>query len=122
VDLATLPIYARAGAVIPLDPVRQYTAQPVTAPTTLRVFPGADGDFILYDDDGQSLGYRDGPDPATVWIHFHWNDQARQLTIEPDARMTQWPGPARNYAVELAGSSGPSQAISFAGTRMEIKL
>jgi len=37
VDLATMPIYARAGAIIPLDPVRQYTAQLVAAPTTLRV-------------------------------------------------------------------------------------
>jgi hypothetical protein len=44
------------------------------------------------------------------------------LTIEPDARMTQWPGPARNYAVELAGSSGPSKAISFEGIRVEVKL
>jgi alpha-glucosidase/alpha-D-xyloside xylohydrolase len=43
VDLATLPIYVRAGAIIPLDPVRQYTSQPVAGPTTLRVYPGADG-------------------------------------------------------------------------------
>ena len=34
-----MPIYVRAGAIIPVDPVRQYTAQPVTEPTTLRVYP-----------------------------------------------------------------------------------
>lgn len=77
----------RAGAVVPLDPVRQYTAQPVTEPTTLRVYPGADGAFTLYDDDGQSLGYRDGSDAKTVWLRFRWDDAARRLTLESDQRM-----------------------------------
>src|SRR4029079_2868147 len=39
VDLATMPLYARAGAIIPLDPVRQYTTQAVAEPTTLRIHP-----------------------------------------------------------------------------------
>src|SRR6185436_20760142 len=43
VDLATLPLYVRVGAIVPLDPVRQYTAQSVTGPTALRVHPGANG-------------------------------------------------------------------------------
>lgn len=55
-------------------------------------------------------------------MHFHWNDQARQLTVEPDPRMIKWPGPARNYSVELAGSSAPPKTFSFVGTRMEVKL
>ena len=60
VDLATMPIYVRAGAIIPIDPVRQYTAQPVTEPTTLRVYRGANGQFTLYDDDGISQEYLKG--------------------------------------------------------------
>ena len=87
VDLTTLPLYARAGAIIPLDPVRQFTAQSISEPTTLRVFPGGDGDFTLYDDDGQSLGYRDGSDPRISWISVRWDDRARTLTAEPDERM-----------------------------------
>jgi alpha-glucosidase/alpha-D-xyloside xylohydrolase len=122
VDLATMPIYARAGAIIPLDPGRQFTAQTVTAPTTLRVFPGADGDFTLYDDDGQSLGYRDGSDSSTVWIHLHWNDQARQLTLEPDARMKKWPGGARAYTVELGGPMKLPNTVTFVGNKMDVKL
>src|SRR5262249_59666044 len=55
VDLATIPIYVRAGSIIPLDPVRQYLSQPVNEPTELKIFPGADGNFTLYDDDGESL-------------------------------------------------------------------
>jgi alpha-glucosidase/alpha-D-xyloside xylohydrolase len=57
VDLATMPIYVRAGAVIPFDPVRQYVAQPATGPTTLKVYTGASGEFTLYDDDGISQSY-----------------------------------------------------------------
>ena len=55
-----MPIYVRAGAIIPVDPVRQYTAQPVTEPTTLKVYRGADGQFTLYDDDGISQEYLKG--------------------------------------------------------------
>jgi alpha-glucosidase/alpha-D-xyloside xylohydrolase len=115
-----MPIYARAGAIIPLDPLRQYTAQPVSDPTTLRVYPGADGDFVLYDDDGQSLGYLDNSDRSTVWIHFHWNDKTHELTVEPDARMKKWPGGVRNYLVDVVGTAAPPQTISFAGNKMTV--
>ena len=55
-----MPIYVRAGAIIPVDPVRQYTSQPVDGPTGLRVYRGADGQFTLYDDDGISQDYLAG--------------------------------------------------------------
>ncbi len=82
VDLSIMPIYVRAGAIIPFDPVRQYTSQPVTTPTTLRVYPGADGDFTLYDDDGISEQYLHG---KATWIHLHWDDHTHTLTLEPAA-------------------------------------
>jgi alpha-glucosidase (family GH31 glycosyl hydrolase) len=122
VDLSTLPIYVRAGAIIPLDPVRQYTAQPVTGPTTLHVFPGADGEFTLYDDDGQSLGYAYDTDSRTIWIRFRWDDAARRLTIEPDPRRKQWPGGARQFAVEAADNSAKPVPLEFHGVAVEIKL
>ena len=40
----------------------------------MRVYPGADGAFTLYDDDGQSTAYQTGADPTTVWIRFHWDE------------------------------------------------
>ena len=80
VALDTIPIFVRAGAIIPLDPVRQFTAQPVTEPTEIRVYTSADGDSTLYDDDGHSMEYlkTDG-----ARIRFRWNDTARTLTMEP---------------------------------------
>lgn len=122
VDLATLPLYARAGAIIPLDPIRQYTAQPVTESTTLRLFPGADGGFALYDDDGRSLGYRDGSDPKLIWVRFTWEDSKRRLAIEPDKRTTKWPGSSRVFTVEIIGSTAPRKQIQFGGERIEANL
>jgi alpha-glucosidase/alpha-D-xyloside xylohydrolase len=82
VDLSIMPIYVRAGAIIPFDPIRQYTAEPVKGPTTLRIYPGADGDFTLYEDDGISLQYLRGKDTR---IHLSWNDKTRTLTLRPGA-------------------------------------
>ena len=122
VDLATMPIYVRAGAIIPLDPVRQYTAQPVTGPTTLRVYPGADGDFTLYDDDGKSPGYRDGSDPEHDLDSHFIGITGASLTLEPDPRMKKWPGKAKEFAVELAGAGIKPQTVRFTGKITAAKL
>lgn len=82
VDLATMPIYVRAGAIIPFDPVRQYTAQVVSEPTTLKVYRGADGEYTLYEDNGISQDYLRG---IGLWTRMTWNDRSKQLTIEPTA-------------------------------------
>ena len=122
VDLATLPLYARGGAIVPLDPVRQYTSQPVTEPTTLRVYSGTNGAFTLYDDDGHSLGYRDGSDPKMIWIRFRWDDANRRLTLEPDERMKQWPGGVRVFSVEVVGSDARPKRVEFRGERVRVDL
>ena len=122
VDLATLPIYARPGAIIPLDPVRQYTGQPVTEPTLIRVYPGADGDLTLYDDDGQTLQYLNKSDPNAIWIHFKWKDAAHKLTIERDPRMKKWRGAPRVLDVELVGTTAKAKRIEFRGRREDLSL
>src|SRR4030095_560481 len=122
VDLTTMPLYVRAGAIVPLDPVRQYTAQSVSEPTTLRVFPGANGTFTLYDDDGQSLGYRAGSDAKTVWMRLRWEDAARRFTIEPDERMTKWPGGSRVFLIESVGGEAKPKQVEFRGERVAVTL
>ena len=121
VDLATMPLYVRAGAIVPLDPVRQYTGQTVNGPTSLQIFSGADGEFVLYDDDGHSLGYRNGSDAKTVWIRFRWDDSSRKLTIEPDKRAKQWPGGVRKYSVKLANWKSEPTEFEFRGKRVTVK-
>jgi len=114
VDLKITPLYVRAGAVLPLDPVRQYTSQKVSDPTTLVLHPGADGAFTLYDDDGHTMAYASDNDPSAVWINFTWNDAAKKLTISPDPRMKQWPGNARLYQIQIPGKNDPPKRIDWA--------
>jgi alpha-glucosidase (family GH31 glycosyl hydrolase) len=81
VDLSVMPIYVRAGAIIPFDPVRQYTGEPTAEPTTIKVYTGTDGRFTLYEDDGTSLEYLHG---FGNWTGFTWSEKQRTLTIQPD--------------------------------------
>ena len=122
VDLATLPLFVRAGAIVPLDPVRQFTAEPAGQPTTLLIHPGADGGFTLYDDDGTSLGDQDGSDPQAVWIRLRWADADRRLTVGPDPRMKTWPGGTRVFKAQLVGGAGVDRTIEFSGIPVSVDL
>ena len=114
VDLSTMPIYVRAGAIVPVDPVRQYTAEEVDAPTTLRVYSGSDGRFTLYDDDGISMDYVKG---GGSWTRLVWNDRAKQLTIEPGApRGASSPVRARQFRVQIL-PQGDVRTVRYAGRR-----
>ncbi|HEX4757913.1 MAG TPA: DUF5110 domain-containing protein, partial [Terracidiphilus sp.] len=100
VDLATIPLYVRAGAIVPIGPVKQYTGEPNNEPVTLRVYPGADGHFTWYDDDGASYRYESG---EFMRVECVWRDADRTLTLtlDPAGRM-QVPNAIR---VELADST-----------------
>ncbi|HTV09760.1 MAG TPA: TIM-barrel domain-containing protein, partial [Candidatus Aquilonibacter sp.] len=80
----TLPIFVRAGSILPLGaPILSTDEKQAIA--QVRVYPGADGDFTLYDDDGKTYAYERGEARIT---HLHWNNAARKLThTGPDA----WP-------------------------------
>src|SRR3974390_1954303 len=78
VDLETLPLYVRAGAVVPMGPLKQYTTEVVDGPFTLTVFPGANGACSLYEDDGESFDFRNG---QFTRIEMLWDDAARRLVL-----------------------------------------
>lgn len=118
VDLGTLPLFVRAGAIIPLDPLRQFTAQPVNEPTTLRIFPGADGQFTFYDDDGVSLDYL--KDEQTI-INMQWNDAAQTLSLLPGGDGTARTTP-REFIVEIATDTEHAQRTTYAGQPISVKL
>lgn len=80
VDLSTMPIYVRAGAVIPVDPIRQYSNESVNEPTTLKIYQGANGLYTLYEDDGISQDYLK---KKGTWTNITWNDKEKKLTIQP---------------------------------------
>ncbi|MBT3296863.1 MAG: glycoside hydrolase family 31 protein [Verrucomicrobia bacterium] len=116
VDLSTMPIYVRAGAIIPLDPVRQYTSEKVDKPTTLRIYQGADGEYTLYDDDGASLDYLKGTSSKTL---ITWDDAAKRLTLEPLTRQDEGKQAEREFTIELI-PDGTTKAIGYAGQRLAL--
>ena len=114
VDLATMPIYVRAGAIVPVDPIRQYTGQKVDEPTTLKIYRGANGNYTLYDDDGTSLDYIQGD---SVQTRFKWDDAAKTLSLEPASKQTA----TRAFQVELIPDGG-TKKIQYTGQRLELKF
>ncbi|MGE5082423.1 MAG: TIM-barrel domain-containing protein, partial [Acidobacteriota bacterium] len=75
--LEKIPIYAKAGSVIPVGPVAQ-SASAKADPIDLRIYAGADGDFTLYEDEGDSYDYEHGTYSV---IPMHWDDKAQRLTV-----------------------------------------
>lgn len=114
VDLATMPIYVRGGAVIPMGPVKQYTAEPSDEPITLVVYPGANGTSTLYEDDGKTLDYR--RNVGTTRFAFRWADATRQLTVTGGTATAP-----RTFAVRLAGTQA-TKTIRVAGQAVSVKL
>ena len=72
-----MPLYVRAGSIVPFGPELQYTAEKPANPITLFVYAGADGAVTLYEDDGLTYGYERG---AFTRIPIQWNDTTKVLT------------------------------------------
>lgn len=73
-----IPLFVRAGSLIPFGPDMQYTTEKKADPITVYVYAGADGSFSLYEDDGLTYGYEHG---AFARIPLRWNDATKTLTI-----------------------------------------
>ena len=107
-----LPLFVKAGTILPLGPVVQYAGEKPNAPLELRVYRGADGTFTLYDDSGDGYGYENG-EHAT--IPLTWNDAAGTLTL--GARAGDYPGmpKTREFRVVIVGDSNAPDAARAAG-------
>jgi alpha-glucosidase/alpha-D-xyloside xylohydrolase len=119
VGLSIMPIYVKAGAIIPLDPVRQYTGEPASGPTTIKVYPGADGQFTMYEDDGISQKYLEG---IGSWTTFRWNDKSRKLSIFPDAPEGAVNLPVKHDLVIELVSGTETKNVKYSGKKLTVKL
>jgi alpha-glucosidase/alpha-D-xyloside xylohydrolase len=118
VNLGTMPIYVRAGAIIPTDPPRQYVDEPSDQPTTMNVYPGTDGEFVLYEDDGQSI---DDMRAGATWITLKWDDKTRALSIEPNAKSLKKTDQPRRFDVVLVPTN-TRKSVDYSGQRVEVKF
>jgi alpha-glucosidase (family GH31 glycosyl hydrolase) len=118
VDLETMPLHVRAGAILPLGPVRQYVEDPVEGPLTVVIYPGANGAFSVYEDDGRTFDYRKG---AWMRTALAWNDRARALSVRlaPGARML--PPAKRAIDIRVAGEER-TRSLMFEGKPIDLRL
>ncbi len=73
-----MPLYVRAGSILPWGPDVQYSTEKPWDDLEIRVYPGADGRFTLYEDENDNYNYERG---EYTEIPFEWNDRTRTLTI-----------------------------------------
>jgi alpha-glucosidase (family GH31 glycosyl hydrolase) len=109
VPLERAPVFARAGAMVPLAPYRDYSAQRPLDALTLRVFAGADGGGLLYEDAGEGFAYRRGAFARTRWS---WSQRERRLVIGA-ARGRRFAGQVakRSYRLVIEGVSRPARVL-----------
>lgn len=108
--LGTMPLDVRAGSILPLGPAVQYTGEKPNAPIELRIYPGADGNFALYEDDGSTYNYEKG---ARSIILIRWDDSAHKLTI--GGRQGSFPGMAAQRTFNIVWvSSGHGAGVTSA--------
>jgi alpha-glucosidase (family GH31 glycosyl hydrolase) len=118
VDLETMPLYVRAGAVVPMGPPRQNTQEPADGPLTLVIYSGADGEAQVYEDDGVTFDYERG---AFMRLRCRWSEKSRQLTIAPDPASRMQAPRARSIEVQIV-PGGARRTITFRGAPLSIRF
>lgn len=122
--LERMPIFVRAGSILPLGPIVTHADQGTDGPFEIRVYPGADGRFDLYRDDGDGYGYSRGEYTYTT---FRWSDAEGLLTI--DAHTSAASGtethlelmPVRvdeHTGLGLGGPAAEAPSVDFRGLRV----
>jgi len=114
--LERMPLYVRAGAIIPMAPVMQYVDEHPQGQLTLRIWPGI-GEWTLYEDDGHTFEYRTGAWATTT---YRVRPDGQQIIVEIGARSGKWTPPLREVSVELVGvgeqrfqDDGTARYLSF---------
>jgi alpha-D-xyloside xylohydrolase len=126
--LERIPLYVRAGSILPLGPEEEYADEKPNGPIELRVYPGADGAFTLYNDEGDNYDYeRDAHSTTTLT----WSDATRTLTIA--ARQGAYPNMPRETTFHIvlvrpthgtgeAATDTPDRTITYTGSATTVKI
>ena len=116
-SLNRVPMFVRAGSILPLGPEMQYTGEKPWDNLEIRLYPGADGTFMLYEDEGDTYNYERG---IYSTIPFHWNDRSHTLTI--GNRQGQYPGMLTNRKFTVVMPNGTSQTVNYNGKEVTVQL
>lgn len=115
--LAYSPLYVKAGSIIPLAEDMQYTSEKPWDYLTLKVYPGENAEFDLYEDEGDNFNYLDGKYSN---IRLAWNDKKRTLTI--DNRKGAYDGMPAQRVFNIVMPDGKSKEVKYNGKRVSVKM
>lgn len=105
--LERIPLFVRAGSILPTGPEIQHTAEKLDGPITLTVYAGADGSFELYNDAGTTYGYERGEFSR---VPITWDEARGVLTI--GTRAGAYPGMPANRTFHIRWVDGPTAAAA----------
>lgn len=116
VPIDIIPLYIRAGAIIPFGPKVQYAGEKKWNNLEIRIYQGADGEFVLYEDENDNYNYEKG---VYSTITFKWNDTAKTLSISD--RNGKFPGMLKSrkfniVLVDKENGTGSEQSTRFTKT------
>ncbi|HEX6431764.1 MAG TPA: TIM-barrel domain-containing protein [Niastella sp.] len=126
--LDIIPVYVKAGAIMPMGPAVQYAEEKKWDDLKIRVYPGADGKFVLYEDENDNYNYEKGMYAA---ITFSWDDKKKTLTISD--RNGSFPGMLNSrkfsFVVVTASKGGEGNTVvesdaevTYTGKKVTVKL
>jgi alpha-D-xyloside xylohydrolase len=114
-SLNRVPMFVRAGSILPLGPVMQYVGEKAWDNLEIRVYPGANGTFTLYEDEGDSYHYEKG---IYSTISFRWDDSRKMLTI--GERKGSFPGMLATRQFSVVWPDGTKKVIDYQGQEIMI--
>lgn len=123
-----IPLFIKAGSIIPMGPFVQYSTEKPVDPIELRIYSGADGNFTLYEDENDNYNYEKG---IYSTIDFKWNDKSKTLTIAD--RKGEFPGMLNvrtinvvivkeNHGNGVDISQQFDKSIKYSGKEIQVKL
>lgn len=115
--LNRIPLFVRAGSIVPYGPEVQYTSEKKWDNLTLCIYPGNNGSFTLYEDEGDNYNYENG---AYTEIPMNWDNASRILTI--GARKGEYNGMLQKRQFIVKTIDGNSKTVTYTGKRIKVKL
>ena len=115
--LNRIPLFVRAGSIVPYGPEVQYTSEKKWDNLTLCIYPGNNGSFTLYEDEGDNYNYEN---EAYTEIPMNWDNASRILTI--GARKGEYNGMLQKRQFIVKTIDGNSKTVTYTGKRIKVKL
>lgn len=117
--LDQIPIFVPAGTILPLGPKEQFTSEKPTDPIDLRIYPGCNATFTLYEDEGTNYNYEKGKYST---IELKWDDRNSKLEI--GERHGSFPHmlTQRRFSIHLPDSSAGLEIVVYQGKKLDVPL